>query len=89
MAALFTTTGGHIVEYLGMRPYTKPDGTVVESPWFKSHCIDCGAPFEQFCTPNSFPSVRRCEAHRGGKKRDPKRYPPPVRELLRGLKEAP
>lgn len=83
--ALFDAGGGYHVEFVGLREHTKRDGTTRSYPAFVSHCIDCGARFEQFATFAVGPSLRRCLAHRSGRKHKPSAYPPHVGDLLRGL----
>lgn len=79
----FDAGDGYIVEFIGMQPYTRADGAEIEFPKFRSHCIDCGASFEQFSSFTKPPGVRRCQQHRGGPKKTPETYPPSIKELLR------
>ncbi|HEY1283007.1 MAG TPA: hypothetical protein VGE96_00880 [Steroidobacteraceae bacterium] len=55
--------------------HIRRDGVKTHLLRWKSHCIDCGAEFEQVTGMIKPPELRRCDQRRGGPTRHPSHYP--------------
>jgi hypothetical protein len=64
-----------VLEVVEQFEHIRRDQTKVCLLRWKSHCIDCGAAFEQISGMSTPPAARRCELHRGGPARSGANYP--------------
>jgi hypothetical protein len=68
------TKSGYVLHYLGLQKRYHLGRSNHYHLW-RSHCVDCGAVFEQTTHGEREPDLRRCKAHRGGIKRNRTAYP--------------